>query len=72
MIAHRRFPAHLTLEHGQIAPVLRVRAEALAQPRRRLGGTREHHHAAHGAVEPVHQPEIDRAGLVELFADVFL
>ena len=62
----------LTLHHRQIAPILLVGAKGLAEPRRSLGRAREHHHAAHRAIQPVYQAQIHRAGLVVLLRDVAL
>ena len=42
------------------------------QPRCRLGGAREHHHAARRTIEAVHKAQIDGSGLLIFFLDICL
>ena len=46
--------------------------DLLGEALRRLTGPGKHHRAAHGPVQPVHQPQVDLAGLVVLLLDIAL
>ena len=47
-------------------------AQLFAEPGSRLAGAGKGHQTAHGPVQPMHQPQIHRAGLVVLDFDVLL
>ena len=71
-VLQRPLPGHGSLQNRQIALVLLVGREGRRQPRRRLGRAGQHHHPAHGPVQPVHQPQVDVPRLLIFISNITL
>ena len=72
VIAQGEFIRHVAGHHAQVLPADIMFPELGVQPRCRLAGPGKHHQPADGAVQPVHQAQVDVAGLVILLFNIVL